>query len=304
VLPGPLDDVVEPLRRQLGASIRSRVSGTGDRAAVEAAAAAFFRAEGPRWYGPGDAVWIVHADVSMFVGGLRALLLQSLHPLAMAGVAQHSDYRTDPWGRLQRTAQFLGQTTYGSAAQAEAACATVRRVHKRVRGVAPDGRPYAANDPHLLAWVHVVEVDSFLRAHRHYGRVQLDDGQRDQYVAQMAKVARTLGVVDPPTTVMELRTALDAYRPELRSTSEARESARFLLAPPQLPLAARPVYGLLFAGAATLLPLWARISLRVPWLPVAERVLVRPAAQVLVDTMRWALGPPPTLAEESVTREP
>ncbi len=294
MLPGSFGEVVEPLRRQLGASIRSRVSGTGDHADVEAAAAALFHAEGPRWYGPGDAVWIVHADVSMFVGGLRALLLQSLHPLAMAGVAQHSDYRTDPWGRLQRTAQFLGQTTYGSAAQAEAACATVRRVHKRVRGVAPDGRPYAANDPHLLAWVHVVEVDSFLRAHRHYGRVQLDDDQRDEYVAQMAKVARTLGVVDPPTTVAELRGLLQAYRPELRSTREARESARFLLAPPQLPLAARPIYGLLFASAATLLPLWARISLRVPWFPVSERVLVRPAAQVLVDTMRWALGPPPS----------
>jgi len=296
VLPGPVSEAVEPCRRQLGASIRSRVNGSAH--APREAAAELFKGDGPRWHRPGDAVWIVHADVAMFVGGLRALLLQSLHPLAMAGVAEHSDYRTDPWGRLQRTAQFLAHTTYGTVAQAEAACATVRRVHERVQGVAPDGRPYAASDPHLLGWVHVVEVDSFLRAHGRDGRIRLDAAQRDEYVAQMAAVARTLGVVDPPTTVDALGRGLASYLPEVRSTKEARDSARFLLAPPDLPLAARPLYGLLFASAATLLPLWARIALRLPWLPVTERVVVRPAAQLLVDTMRWALGPPPSIRED------
>ena len=114
----------------------------------------------------------------------------------------------------------------------------------------------------------------------------------------MAEVARTLGVVDPPTTVDALGRELASYLPEVRSTKEARDSARFLLAPPDLPLAARPLYGLLFASAATLLPLWARIALRLPWLPVTERVVVRPAAQLLVDTMRWALGPPPSIRED------
>ena len=105
----------------------------------------------------------------MFVGGLRALLLQSLHPLAMAGVAEHSDYRGDPWGRLQRTSTFLAVTTFGTAADAQRAVDKVRGIHRRVHGIAPDGRPYRADDPHLLEWVHIAEVDSFLLAHRLYG---------------------------------------------------------------------------------------------------------------------------------------
>ena len=105
----------------------------------------------------------------MFVGGMRALLLQSLHPLAMAGVAEHSDYRHDPWGRLQRTADFLAATTFGPESEAERAVARVRAVHEHVQGVAADGRPYRANDPHLLRWVHLAELESFLVAYRRYG---------------------------------------------------------------------------------------------------------------------------------------
>src|SRR3954465_9027560 len=115
----------------------------------------------------------------MFIGGLRALLLQSLHPLAMAGVAGHSGYRGDPWGRLQRTSYFLAVTTFGLASDAEATVARVKGIPRRVHGVAPDGRPYAASDPHLLKWVHVAEVDSFLRTHQRYGAAPLSPADAD-----------------------------------------------------------------------------------------------------------------------------
>src|SRR3954449_2416819 len=115
-------------------------------------------APGSRWFADDRPIRIVHADSSMFVGGLRALLLQSLHPLAMAGVAGHSGYRGDPWGRLQRTSHFLATTTFGTIDDAEQAIAHVRDIHLRVRGRAEDGRAYAASDPHLLDWVHLAEV--------------------------------------------------------------------------------------------------------------------------------------------------
>ena len=119
-------------------------------------------ADDPGLFTPDSAVWRVHGNRSGLVGGLRALLLQAVHPLAMAGVAQHSDYRRDPWGRLHRTGSFIAVTTYGSTSAAEANIEMVKRIHLRVHGVASDGRPYTASDPHLLAWVHDTEVDSFL----------------------------------------------------------------------------------------------------------------------------------------------
>ena len=176
----------------------------------------------------------------MFVGGLSALLLQSLHPLAMAGVDQHSEYRGDPWGRLARTSRFLAVTTYGSAADAGAQIAAVRAVHRHVEGVAPDGRPYAASDPHLLTWVHVCEVDAFLRAYQRYGSSPLTPEEADEYVAQTGRVAAALGAVDVPASVAELAALLEAYRPELASTPAARATARYLVVTPPLPIALRP----------------------------------------------------------------
>jgi uncharacterized protein (DUF2236 family) len=227
----------------------------------------------------------------MFVGGIRALLLQSLHPLAMAGVAAHSAFERDPWGRLQRTSHFLAVTTFGAAADAEAAVTRVCRIHERVRGIAPDGRPYAASDPHLLEWVHVAEVDSFLRAHRAYGAQPLDEAGYDEYVADAATVAEALGVVDPPCSVAALDRAIAAYRPELASTAEARAAARFLLLRPPVPLVARAPVGVLGAAAVGLLPLWARWPLRLPWLPLTERVAVSAAATAVTKTIRWAMTP-------------
>jgi uncharacterized protein (DUF2236 family) len=230
----------------------------------------------------------------MFAGGLAALLLQTTHPLAMAAVAAHSGYRGDPWGRLQRTSTFLAVTTFGTGEDAQQAVEAVRAVHERVRGVTAGGEAYAASDPHLLGWVHVAEVDSFLRAHQRFGARPLDAAGCDAYVADTARVAEALGVTDPPRTRAALEFRLASYRPELRATREAREAARFLLVHPPLPVAARPPYALLAANAVSLLPPWARRLLGLPGgLPALERVCVQPTGRALTATIRWAMATAP-----------
>ena len=246
---------------------------------------------GPRWFDEDRPIRQVHGDASMFVGGLRALLLQSLHPLAMAGVAQHSDYRGDPWGRLQRTSTFLAVTTFGTATDAQRAVDKVRGIHRRVHGVAADGTPYEASDPHLLEWVHIAEVDSFLMAHQRYGAAPLDQQGRDNYVADAAHIANALGVIDPPRSEAQLAQRIQDFRPELRSTAEARDAAWFLLVTPPLPLLARGPYAALSAAAVSMLPRWARLPLRLPYFPPAEATAVRWTGQTLVGGIRWALAP-------------
>jgi uncharacterized protein (DUF2236 family) len=248
--------------------------------------------EGPRWFEAGSPITRVHGDASMFVGGLRALLLQTLHPAAMRAVSEHSGFRGDMWGRLHRTSTFLAVTTFGVAGDAQQAVDLVRRIHDRVTGTMPDGSAYAASDPHLLAWVHAAEADSFLRAHQVYGRAPLDQAGRDLYVAQIAQVGARLGVLDPPTTETELAAVLAAYRPELRGTAEAREAVRYVLLKPPLPLAARAPYAVLAAAAVGLMPVWTRLPLRLPWLPVSERTVVRGLGGLATGTIRWALTPP------------
>ncbi|HMZ15949.1 MAG TPA: oxygenase MpaB family protein, partial [Mycobacterium sp.] len=245
---------------------------------------------GPRWFAEDRPIRRVHADASMFVGGLRALLLQSLHPLAMAGVAEHSDYRGDPWGRLQRTSTFLAVTTFGTAGDAQRAVDRVRGIHRRVHGIAPDGRTYRADDPHLLEWVHIAEVDSFLLAYQRYGAAPLDQDGRDAYVEDTAHTAVALGVPDPPRTEAELAERIASYRGELRGTEAAREAARFLLLTPPLPVLARVPYGVLAATSVSMLPAWARMPLRLPYLPPVESTAIRLAGRVLVGAIRWALS--------------
>lgn len=280
--------MVEDVRTRIGAELFARVAGPDGPRRRER----IHTAEGERWFGPERPIRIVHADASMFVGGLRALLLQSLHPLAMAGVAQHSGFRSDPWGRLQRTSHYLAVTTFGPAADAHAMTEAVRGVHERVRGTAPDGRDYAASDPHLLKWVHLAEIDSFLRAHRRHGDVRLTPHDYDGYVADTARVADALGVVEPPTTVAELGRQLMQYRRELRGTPEARAAARFLLLSPPIPLVARPGFAVLAAAAVEMMPVWTRWPLRLPYLPVTERVAVRTAGRAATAVIRWAMTSP------------
>lgn len=275
--------VLDDARSRLNRELFARVAGENGPAARER----IHETPGRRWFAADSPIRRVHGDVSMYVGGLRALLLQALHPLAMAAVAGHSGFRGDPWGRLARTSTFLAETTFGTVEHAEQAVAKVRGVHQRVRGHAPDGRPYHASDPHLLTWVHIAEIDSFLQAHQRYGRRPLDSAQADEYVAQTAQVARRLGAVEVPETVAELAAAIERYRPELESTAAARETARFLLLQPPLPLAVRPAYGLLAAAAVGLLPSWAHRPLRVPYLPPVEATLGRAGGHAATSGLRW-----------------
>lgn len=281
-------DVIADVRRNLGDRLFARVAGPEGPARRDR----IHGTPGERWFAEDSPVRRVHGDAAMFVGGIRALLLQSLHPLAMAGVTDHSGFQGDPWGRLQRTSHFLAVTTFGTAVDAARMTGAVRRVHETVVGVAPDGRPYAASDPHLLRWVHVAEIDSFLAAHQRYGARPLDQAGRDRYVAEVARVAEELGADAPPRSEAELRAQLAAYQPELEATAAARETARFLLLHPPLPLLARAPYTALSAAAVGLLPRSARRQLRLPHLPLTEAVVVRTAAEVVTRTIRWAMRPP------------
>lgn len=253
-------------------------------------------AEPPAW-DPSDpglfpldsAVRIVHSDAAGFIGGVRSLLLQSLHPAAMRGVSEHSDFRVDALGRLQRTASFLGTTTFGSGSDAQQAIEIVKQVHTRVVGTMPDGSRYAASDPHLLRWVHVTEVDSFLTAFRQYGSTKISDAQADEYVAEMARVGLALGMTEAPRSVAELHAAIEGYRPELASTPEGEESTLFILNPP-LPLKTKPAYGIIFGAALASLPYWARNLLMLPLPPGVSRLAIQPAAQLLTSTLQWALS--------------
>lgn len=245
-------------------------------------------------FGPGSVAWKVHAHPAALVGGLRSLIVQTMHPLAMAGVADHSNYRSDPLGRLQRTAAFVATTTYGSTAQAEAAVAMVRRVHERVRGVAPDGRYYEANDPALLAWVHHVEVESFLLAYWRVGP-GLGPFEADQYVREMARLGELMGARPVLTRWLDVHEWV-LHHPEVRVSEQARSAVRFLSSLP-LPLAAKPAYTVFFAAAVSLVPLRWRLQLGLPLPgPISGRLLSQPAARALASAMGWVLGPSPALA--------
>ncbi|WP_228373300.1 oxygenase MpaB family protein [Demequina silvatica] len=272
---------VERVRARMGAALFAKVGGP-DGPAVRARV---HETPGPRWFAPGSAIRLVHGDASMYVGGIRALLLQSLHALAMAGVAGHSGYRSDPWGRLTRTATFLAFTTFGTVEDAQATVDRIRAVHERVRGRTPDGREYRASDPHLLRWVHVAEVDSFLAAHQRYGVHPLSPAACDEYVAQAATVGARLGAGRLPQTVAELRDALDAYRPELEATDAALDAAAFLLREPPVSRAMAVPYAMLASGAVALLPGWARAELgRDRW---RTRTFGPAAAGLVTRGIRW-----------------
>ncbi|MFM9123008.1 MAG: oxygenase MpaB family protein, partial [Actinomycetota bacterium] len=271
------------MREKIATNLRARVVGpNANQRTYE-----IMDAPGERWFAEDRPIRLVHGDASMFIGGLRALLLQSLHPLAMAGVANYSDYRKDPWGRLQRTADFLAATSFGPADEAQKIVDRVKAVHLKVNGVASDGRKYSATDPHLLKWVHVAEIDSFLWTYQKFSKAPLDQAGRDGYVKDAAFVARQVGVVDPPETEAEMRAVIQSYRPELKSTRESRDATKYLLFKPPLPGAAKIAYWLLVLATIATLPIWTRIPLRVPYLPIVERVILRPLGYMMTAAIRW-----------------
>jgi uncharacterized protein (DUF2236 family) len=239
----------------------------------------------------------VHADLpSMLVGGVSALLLQSLHPLAMAGVAQHSSYREDPLGRLRRTAAFVGATTYGTAEEAAAAIEQVRRVHRRVHGTAPDGRRYSAEDPDLVTFIHVAEVSSFLAASRRYGTGPVTPAQADRYYEEVAVVALALGAEWVPRCSDEVESYVQRVRPELHAGPQARQARDWLLRGVARRPAERAVYSLVLAAAIAVLPDWARRELRLsvtrPLDLVVDTAAVTPLTRALAGSLRFLVSPP------------
>jgi uncharacterized protein (DUF2236 family) len=211
-------------------------------------------------FGPASVAWQVSADLAPPVAGLRALLMQALHPLAMAGVDQHSGWRRDPVGRLAATSAYLATITFGERAAAAAAAARVRRVHDHVRGVdAVTGRAYAAGDPALLLWVHAALVQSSLAAGQAFGTA-LSADDCDRYVAEMMVAAELVGVprLLIPASVAELDRYVASVRPELRCTPAARESMAYLLDPPGLDQELAGFWQDVRDGAIAVLPEWAR----------------------------------------------
>jgi uncharacterized protein (DUF2236 family) len=185
--------------------------------------------------GPDSVAWRVIGHPVSIVGGLRSLMVQALHPLAMAGVAQHSDYRNRPLDRLRRTSHYVAATTFGNRATAEAAAARVRAVHRRVRGIDPvTGKAYSADDPDTQLWVHCVEWHSFLAAHRAYATSRLSPEEEDRYIAEGAPIAALLGVPEAtvPHTVGEMRAYFARVRPQLCVSDSTRDAIAFVLNPP------------------------------------------------------------------------
>jgi uncharacterized protein (DUF2236 family) len=239
-------------------------------------------------FGPEAVAWRVHGDVtSMMVGGISSLLLQMLHPAVLAGVWDHSNFRIDMHGRLRRTARFIALTTYGGREEAEAAIARVRKIHDRVGGMLPDGKPYVANDPALLAWVHVTEATSFLNAWRRYVDPGMSAADQDRYFAEMAQVAHALGAAPVPADRSAARRLVEAYRPQLRTDSRTREVRDLVLKAATAGRLAAGVQVLGNQAAIDLLPAWARRLHGLPN-PLLARPLVRAGTLGVAQTLRWA----------------
>jgi uncharacterized protein (DUF2236 family) len=244
----------------------------------------------PGLFGPDAVCWKVHADfTSMMVGGISALMLQALHPLALAGVWDHSSFRTDILGRLRRTATFISGTTYGSRSDALALIERVKQIHLGVTGTAPDGRPYQASDPALLTWVHVAEVSSFLGAHLRYVNPLLPLAAQDQYYAETARIARMLGAIDVPSSKAEIDAYLASMRPELEAGPRTHEVVRILMNAPAPSPAMRPAGTLLLNAGVDLLPDWAQQMLGLERFSGARRLVVRPGVRTIAPVIRWAL---------------
>ena len=278
----PAAALARPLKRAIAGQIVSLFNDTtrGERPVVR-------RPDG--LFGPNSVAWRVHGDVaSMMVGGIAGLMLQMLYPAVLAGVWDHSRFRDDLAGRLRRTARFIALTTYGSREEAEAVIDRVRRIHGHVRGTLPDGTPYAADDPELLAWVHVTEATTFLEAWIRYAEPGMPGADRDRYFAEIAMVGAALGADPVPRCRAEARAILRAMRPSLRVDERTREVARILLTRRAEASWQEPLQQLTQQAGLDLLPDWARRMHGLP--PPPARPLLRAGTLGVARTIRWAFS--------------
>ena len=281
---GPVQQAVERLRMALADSVTHLTTGSGPRLDYSSPPG------DPGLFGPDAVCWQVHADfASMMAGGISALLLQALHPLALAGVWDHSTFREDILGRLRRTATFIAGTTYGSRADALALIERVKRIHRGVTGFAPDGRPYRADQPALLTWVHVAEVSSFLAAHLRYVNPALPAAAQDQYYAETAQIARLLGATDVPCSRAAIEAYLRAMQQELEAGERTREVVRVLMNAPAPRPAMRPAGALMRQAGIDLLPPWAQQMLGFDRFAGIRHLVVQPGMRTVAPVLRWAL---------------
>jgi len=228
-------------------------------------------------FGPDSITWRVHADPVFPIGGVRALIMQALHPLAVAGVAQQSSFEEDFWGRLDRTGRYVSTLTYSPASEARKLAARIRGIHRRLQGIDPrTGASFPIDRPDLLLWVHCCEVDSFLSTARR-ARAPIGPDDADAYVREQLLAAELVGIPSElvPTSVEELTRYFRGVRSELRLTDEARRGIRVLAFPPMpkkisLLTPARPAWAGLAGLALVLLPKWARRLYRLPGLPTTD----------------------------------
>ncbi|WP_131066509.1 oxygenase MpaB family protein [Raoultella planticola] len=244
----------------------------------------------PGLFGPQSAIWQVHGDfTSMLCGGVSALLLQMLHPLALAGVWDHSNFREDIFGRLRRTSQFISATTFGTTVDAERLIAKVQGIHLRVSGQDKDGTPYAASDPELLTWVHLAECSSFMASHLRYKRTVVTQARQEQYFHEAGEIARRLGARDIPVTPQQIAEYLHDMRPRLRCDDRTREVATVLLTTRLPGRLSRPVGHLMMRAGIDLLPPWAQAMLSLSLSPLQRhtaRLAVHGVARVLRASVR------------------
>lgn len=250
----------------------------------------------PGLLNPDAAAWKVHADFpSMVIGGISALMLQSLHPAAMAGVVEHSDYQSDPMKRFWRTASFIAITTFGSTQQATDLIDLVRRRHNQVNGVSADGVEYDANDPDLLRWVHTAEHWQFLQSYQRHSSRPLSQEECNLYLREVAGVAERLGATDLPVSMDEVRAYFDSIRLELRATPASLDTVDFLLRRIKLPWHQRRVYAIAAQAAVDILPSWSRDLLCLQPRGLKAEITAaagRPLSWGFTTVLRTALGPP------------
>jgi len=241
----------------------------------------------PGLFGPQSVTWHVVGDVSAFIGGIRALLIQAAHPEVVAGVVDHSIYETDPLGRLSRTSAYVTATTYGAMPEVDEALGRVRRAHVGVEGRSHRGRPYTASGSRYAAWVHNVLADSFLTAYEHFGALQLSDADADRYVREQARLGDLVKATELPETRDELARWITTH-PEIGPSPGMEQTVAFMRHPP-LPRSVLPAYEVLFHAAAATVP--SRIA---EILGVKRYVWARPAGRTLTQMLRWSLGSSPS----------
>jgi uncharacterized protein (DUF2236 family) len=240
----------------------------------------------PGLFGPESVTWQVMGDPATFIGGIRALMIQAAHPEVVAGVKDHSSYRTDPLGRLSRTSNYVTATSYGAMPEVEAAIAEVRRAHRPVRGTSHRDVAYTAGTPEFGAWVHNSLTDSFLAANQAYGRRKLDRPEADRFVAEQAEIGRMLRADPLPLTADEL-TNWVAEHPAVGPSPGMREAMEFLESPPLDPVV-RLGYALLAKAAIAIIPARLRDILEIDTTPGARAIGASSTA-----FLRWALGSSP-----------